>query len=682
MSELDAVAEIARLWDLLPSLVGTPWDDLEPDLTEALEDLAAAGTDQERARIAVAITRLCKPYPALRRALAPLLARDPTRSPEDTLPTWGQTSDHVIATLRRSAYPGGDRWFTAETPDEPSEQPWQVGVGHLVTIRIITGDVPPEEALTAKGVPDDAVSDPAEDDVALRVQLDGDADIETISAELTLPRAGSSPDQARFRVTPRPGTNRLTLVALVTRRSNDAFIQHLMLTVDVVDEAMRTDAGGDRWVRRRGIRLRAGGHRVEHAFAADGADATLVLDGRRLVLLPHGLSAEFPFTDEQLRDITEWPRATLREIAFGILDEDPARGGQNEDPASGRCREDPVHQVHVTIPQTEYEVSLAAMVRAGVRMHNSIFGSPRASSELRAIGAALASLDAANGPLRVEIWTPEPIVPWHLLAFPGPDGADLAAPSRIFGLRHRVSYVPSPRSTAPAANLRAGDGPLRVVLALNRDLDEWRGTRRDLVDSQYTAWRLRENAAAGALTVAVPADDDVLDVLLRGLPPAELVYFFCHAGQDQAPGRLGPLTATLGLSGRLRIRLEDLIDRWPLDYRFEVAPLVMLNACATITPSHMVYAGFVPFLLGKGARGVIGTEGEVPAVFAAAWAKAFFGRVLDGIPLADAAFEVTREFVDRDRNLLGLIYALHCDGRSRVAPAVPGATRETVGAQA
>lgn len=668
MSEQDAVAEIARLWDLLPLLVGTRWEDLEPDLTDALAELTAADTDRERARIAAEIMRLCRPYPALRRALAPLFARDPTRSPEGTRPIWGQTSEDVAATLRRSAHPDGDRWFTAETPHEPSGQPWRVGAGCPVTIRVITGHLPPDEVLTAGRVPDHAVSDPAEDDVVLHVHLYGDAAIETISAELTLPRTGPSPDRARFLVTPHPGANRLTLSAVVTRKDTNAFIQHLMLTVDVVDAVGHADAACDGRARRRGIRVRAGGHSLEDAFTTDGADAVLVLSGGRLVLLPQGLTAEFPFTDDQLGHITQWPRVALREIAFGVLDEDSPPGERHEDP---------VHQVEVTIPQADYESSLAALIRAGVLMHNSIFGSPRASSELRAIGAALASLDAEHGPLRVETWALESIVPWHLLAFPAPDGADAADPSRIFGLRHRISYVPSPRSVAPPVNLREDGGPLRVVLALNRDLDEWRGTRRDLVGSQHNAWQLREKAAGGALTVAVPADDDVLDVLLRGLPPAELVYFFCHAAQDGDPGRLGPLTATLSLSDRVRIRLVDLIDKWPLEYRFETAPLIMLNACATITPAGMVYAGFVPFLLGKGARGVIGTEVEVPTVFAAAWAKAFFRLVLDGVSLADAAFQVTRGFVDRDRNLLGLVYALHGDGRSRVAPAIPAATPET-----
>jgi hypothetical protein len=44
---------------------------------------------------------------------------------------------------------------------------------------------------------------------------------------------------------------------------------------------------------------------------------------------------------------------------------------------------------------------------------------------------------------------------------------------------------------------------------------------------------------------------------------------------------------------------------------------------------------------------------------------------MDGVPLADAAFELARELVERHRNLLGLVYALHCDGRSLVQPAIP-----------
>ena len=51
----------------------------------------------------------------------------------------------------------------------------------------------------------------------------------------------------------------------------------------------------------------------------------------------------------------------------------------------------------------------------------------------------------------------------------------------------------------------------------------------------------------------------------------------------------------------------------------------------------------------------------------------FFSRVLDGVPPADAAFELARDLVQRDRNLLGLVYALHCDGRSLVRPAIPRA---------
>jgi hypothetical protein len=68
---------------------------------------------------------------------------------------------------------------------------------------------------------------------------------------------------------------------------------------------------------------------------------------------------------------------------------------------------------------------------------------------------------------------------------------------------------------------------------------------------------------------------------------------------------------------------------------------------------------------------VIGTEADVPPVFAAAWAEAFFPRLLAGEPLAAAMHAVTRDFAEQHQNLLGLLYVLHCDGRTRIRPPVP-----------
>ena len=84
---------------------------------------------------------------------------------------------------------------------------------------------------------------------------------------------------------------------------------------------------------------------------------------------------------------------------------------------------------------------LTELVRAGVVMHNRIFASPRDEGLLE-IAEALAALEPTDGPLRVDVWAPEHIVPWHLLAFPDPDSEVSADPSRIFGYRHRICYAP------------------------------------------------------------------------------------------------------------------------------------------------------------------------------------------------------------------------------------------------
>jgi hypothetical protein len=79
----------------------------------------------------------------------------------------------------------------------------------------------------------------------------------------------------------------------------------------------------------------------------------------------------------------------------------------------------------------------------------------------------------------------------------------------------------------------------------------------------------------------------------------------------------------------------------------------------------------MPFFTARGARGFIGTECEVPAVFAAAWARAFFDHFLAGNrSLGETFLTLRRRFLTQDNNLLGLLYALYCDGDMRVLPGV------------
>jgi CHAT domain len=651
MTYQDAVSDLVRLWDLLPILVGSPWRELEPSLLDALDYLTAAETDGDRDQRAARVLRLCLPHEPLRRALEPAVRRDDNRSGHAGAVSWAKTSSEITAAIERSGSPGGGQWLIADFEDQVAGEPLRAGRGYHLTIGVADRDQA-AGALAAEPVSPLAHASPDAESVTLTIEVHGDADIEVIDPALALPRRGASPDRARFRVTPRGGAGWLMLTAVVLR--DRMLVQVLTLKARLRAENTGGPDGGQQARAAVAVRAAASGRPRAEAFASDGPDVTLWMTGDGIGLRgpgPYAIKATLPFGPEELKEISDGPRAALQEIAHGVLDGIAA------------------HQASVAIEPEIYEKCLAALVRAGTLMFRSLFSGPGATQELTGLGRALQDLMTHDGPLWLEVVADPSVVPWHLLAFGVPAG-----PVPILGLRHRITYLPMRQSAPrrpPSRSLRASDGPLRVVLAVNRDIDEHDGRRRDLVAGQLAAWRQRADEAGGTLAVTVPPDLEISDVLVSSRPPAELLYFFCHAHPDRDPGRLGPIAACLEFTGGHKVSLEDLILGWPDDYQFDAAPLVVLNACSSGVPAPSVYGSFLPYLLGHGARGVIGTEADVPPVFAAAWAREFFARVLDGVPLADAAFELARDLAERHRNLLGLVYALHCDGRSLVHPAIP-----------
>jgi hypothetical protein len=79
----------------------------------------------------------------------------------------------------------------------------------------------------------------------------------------------------------------------------------------------------------------------------------------------------------------------------------------------------------------------------------------------------------------------------------------------------------------------------------------------------------------------------------------------------------------------------------------------------------------MPYFTRKGARGMIGTECETPAVFGAAWARRFFEEFLAGTkPLGQVFLQLRREFYFDHNNVLGLAYALYCDADTQIVPGV------------
>src|SRR5258706_11873761 len=92
-------------------------------------------------------------------------------------------------------------------------------------------------------------------------------------------------------------------------------------------------------------------------------------------------------------------------------------------------------------------------------------------------------------------------------------------------------------------------------------------------------------------------------------------------------------------------------------------PLGFLNACQSAELSPYIYDGLVPFLVARGAHGVLGTEVNTPVYFAKEFALAFLDEFCKGErTLGELLRDMRRKYRDEKHNMLGLIYALYASG--------------------
>ncbi|MGE5141352.1 MAG: CHAT domain-containing protein, partial [Rudaea sp.] len=172
--------------------------------------------------------------------------------------------------------------------------------------------------------------------------------------------------------------------------------------------------------------------------------------------------------------------------------------------------------------------------------------------------------------------------------------------------------------------------------------------------------------ATGAALAELTTADQARQVLREGANA--ILYFYCHAISKGINDVGGPDASALLFTGFQAVTLGDLRLTAPVKKPLSGAPLIFINACESAQLSPLFYDGFVPYFIARGARGVIGTECQIPAVFADEFGRRFFDRFLCGEPLGQSFLDLRREFLDRHNNPLGLLYALYSDGDTLVAP--------------
>ncbi len=319
--------------------------------------------------------------------------------------------------------------------------------------------------------------------------------------------------------------------------------------------------------------------------------------------------------------------------------------------------------LEMDISTEDGDAFLRDLAFAGFRLFQAIFAGPDASADLRRVGAWLCET------LSDEITTLQVVssgfpVPWALM-YPVKrfDAAPLSWDGFI-GMRHVVEQIPMAQlDRTPPPPTIASTPELSVRVLYNDGIDAQMPSRP--VAAQRAYW-----AARGvALTEGTSADDLVTQALAPSAAD-KVLYLYCHAEASTAD----PDDATLILTGSQSVTLGELSAFAPIEDMMASRPLVFIHACESgqLTPNF--YDGFVPYFLAKGARGVIGTECKTPGLFASEWAKAFFDELFAGMPLGELVLTLRRRFLAEHNNPLGLLYGVHCDTDTVVAPALAAST--------
>lgn len=320
------------------------------------------------------------------------------------------------------------------------------------------------------------------------------------------------------------------------------------------------------------------------------------------------------------------------------------------------------------------EQLLPKLAIAGRRLFRQIFlpekdtDRPNAHKRLRRIGEALCRASRRES-MWIRITSDDFYAPWNMIYYDeltDPDGMD-AKPEGFWGYRHLIEHVP-----VGSGNTFSFSTPFQISMQLDDNIDDELGVPCNaVVKNQFDTY-----------------DDNITKVLPRpfykdlhgAIHKLEalqdhVLYFCCHAQGVGDDTNLRLDKSYLWLTDRKSDRTKknrqitpEVFADWLHDLRFEHGPVVFLNACQTAQMNSIFYEGFVPAFLGHGASSLIGTQTEMPAIFAGKFAQRFFEEFFSGgideerRPLhriGDVLLELRREFIDRHNNPLGLLFSLY-----------------------
>lgn len=519
-------------------------------------------------------------------------------------------------------------------PPEQKDQPLQVGETYTLVFSVEMERL--LQSISAADLDETRLFPPNIEQVELFVQLiSEDFDILTDPQKLIVPREGKSKNRARFDISPKHnGPSELTAVFL--KDGNAVQAMTLKLNVGVTSEVETVSLGRP----------------VEAAGALKPRALSLWIDyigsGFKISFLGPNEASSFvvPLQLQELEQAINKARAALKEIV------------DFEDKGT------PVYQVKTAIPAAVKNKTLPIVARAGFLLFQTIFmhaGNPASAKEFAKRLREMAKGESLN----IQIISKQMMLPWGILYLAERFDPNNIDPEMFLGLKHIIEHAPMEPSMDFPTSI-ASQPQLTVSLNLNREIDK--EMNFPLIANQQKYWDTRMKKG-GISIITRTTSSALLTALADTNTPDQIAYFYVHAiSKNIAEG--GANASMLKLGKNESVTLEDFLLSAPLDIRLGGSPLVFINACESAELSPLFYNGFMPYFVDKGARGMIGTECAVPALFASEWAGKFFDRFLAGKPLGKTFLDLRRDYFFNENNILGLLYAVYCDADTQITPAL------------
>ena len=533
-----------------------------------------------------------------------------------------------------------ERYVNVGLEDQGGDAVLQVGKWYTLAFDVDVGQH--ADALATAPFADGSLFAHGVDETTVTVQLNStDFDIPDPIRPLRVPRVGKSSNKARFEFSPlHDGASSLT----ATLHKDGNFLQRIAIDfvvggtkpVPVETSALGRPASAASVLRPRDVSLQMSLRDGGYECVAVGAVAA---------------RAHLPLQPGFLASAIE---AARRELMKVVMHQD----------TTGAY----VFQTGIEIADADRGFALTTMARAGALLFQKVFFGPAAGDDSKRIGGFLRSLATDPGKrLQLQVVAETAPIPWALLYMGDASTGATLDWDLFLGMRHVIEEIPLQTSMAVVDGAIGSDPRLAVSVNVNSGIDAQLGGT--FVADTNAYWATAQTARKRVGVTSRTTRADVMRALADAATDDQILYFYCHAESAGLDDPGGPDASSLVLSDA-RITLADLNLDAPTTTTLRGKPLVFINACESAELSPAFYDGFVPYFMAKGARGVVGTQCKTPALFAAEWAHRFFDRFLDGADLGETFLALRREFLEQHGNPLGLLYAVHCDGDTRIEPAL------------